>query len=264
MKLIVDIGTNKYNQKSATLLLHHFFEWYDNIGVTHYHVHGNIDLLENIRLIYCRPDITYHPITTDCYDKYKQQDLKLCTEQLKLGDKRIYRATKGGRNRCPLYMIQNDIKKKYISDDELCFVLDLDEFVDIDISTIQDETDYISGDVYDMFGDEGLLPRLRVDQPIMQQLHTPVKLQQASKRPCRKIIATRGNIQHCFGHHNLLEMHHNYTAAKQPVTVYHMKWFHENVDYLKTCPHAKGEMSLLRFGKNIHVRQSVWNDLTKW
>ena len=263
MKLIVDVGTNKYNEKSTTLLLHHFLKWYDDIGVSHYHIHGNVDLINHIKALYSRNNITYHQISVDQYDDYKQRDSKLCYEQNNLGTHRVYRTTPGGNNSCPLYMIQNDIKNKYISDDELCFVLDLDEFVDIDIDTIQDKTDYIRGDVYDMFGSNGLLPRLRDDKPIMQQLHTPVKLQQASKRPCRKIIATRGNIQHCFGHHNLLEMQHNYTAAKQPVTVYHMKWFHENVDYLKACPHAKGEMKLLQFGKDIHVRQSVWNDLTQ-
>jgi hypothetical protein len=265
MKLVVDIGTHKYNLENTLLLLHHFFEWYDNLGVSYYHVHGNIDLIESVKQIYCRGDITYHSITVDDYNKYKQQDRELCIEQNNLGDDRVLRTSrKLGKNPCPLWIIQNDIKEKYITENELCFVLDLDEFVDVDINSIDGDIDYIRGDVYDMFGGNGLLPKLSNDEPIIQQLHTPVKFQQASKRPCRKVVIMRSGIRHCYGHHNLLEMKHNYTQTKIPAKVYHMKWFHQNVEYLKTCPHARKEMRLLQFGEDIHVLPKVWNMLTKY
>jgi len=239
MKLIADIGTNPELIKIdvTDVLLHHFLKHYDSIGVTEFILHGNDEVIDAIKPIYKnRYNIKFIYINSEKFYEYRNRDWSMF-DDLKAVDKvKDYNHPPPNPHTCPLWIIQNDLKKQHITDNELCFILDLDEFVELsslELRLIQEsDIQFCRGFLRDRIGESnGELITLNKQINIFEQLNQTVNITRRLKRDTQKIIITRGHLEHSHGHHYL------YNRADLPkknwpsaLTVYHCKYFKQNIE----------------------------------
>lgn len=264
MKAIVDIGTNIYNINSCKLLFPFFLEHYTNLGVSQFIVHGNAVLVDMLSKQYQNHDIVFIPITKKKFEEYKQIDCnnakKILTDSV-LANK--YFQQPCSDHICPLWILQNELKKTYIGITELCFILDLDEFVNMsqsDIKTIENNAyDLAYGSLVDMFAPNGEIVELKPNISIYEQLPIKTKLTSFSNRAPNKLILTRGHIEHCYGHHDtyINPNYQNYFTYPKHIDVMHMKFFQQNMQHL-----YNGEHNIeLQFIENNVVKSAIWQDI---
>lgn len=240
MKLIADIGTNPELIKIdvTDALLHHFLKHYDGIGVTEFILHGNNELINTIKPNYKDLyNINFIPITSEEFFNYKKRDCDMHDRLKELDQLVEYNQQPPSRNICPLWIMQNDLKKQYLTKDELCFILDLDEFVDItasELKTIKESNvDFCRGVLNDRVGhSEGQLVSLNKNTHIFEQLDEEVDITyKVAHRATNKIIITKGHLEHCFGHHGLYKKSDNTkNCLPEVLTVFHCKYFKQNIE----------------------------------
>jgi hypothetical protein len=254
MKLIADIGTNpKLIKIDVTdILLHHFLKHYDDIGVTEFILHGNdvvVDAMKsNYKDLY---NINFTPITTEEFFNYRKRDCDMHDRLKGLGQLGEYNQQPPSNHICPLWIIQNDLKKQYLTENELCFILDLDEFVDLsstELTILQDhDIEFCIGVLRDRIGkSENDLISLNKKAPISEQLSQYVDITSGiAKRASNKVIITKGYLEHCFGHHGLYKKSDNTKSCpSEALTVYHYKYFKQNLEG-GLGPHGKKEQAYL-------------------
>jgi hypothetical protein len=240
MKLIADIGTNPELIKIdvTDVLLHHFLKHYDSIGVTEFILHGNDEVINTIKPIYeNRYNIKFIYINSEKFYEYKNRDWSMYNDLKAAGKVKDYHHPPANPNTCPLWIIQNDLKKQHITDNELCFILDLDEFVELsslELRLIQEsDIHFCRGVLRDRIGESnGELITLNKQIDIFEQLNQTVDITKGlANRATQKVIITRGHLEHCHGHHCL------YNRADLPkknwssvLTVDHCKYFKQNIE----------------------------------
>lgn len=264
MKAIVDIGTNIYNSQSCELLLPFFLDHYRSLGVTKFIMHGNKKLIDVVNQRYHDYDIVFVPITKIQFDKYKQMD---CDNAKKIFSdpllKEKYLQQPCSDYICPLWILQNELKRKHIDTNELCFILDLDEFADIsqlDVKSIKDNAyDLVYGSIVDMFAPNGKIIELQPNISIYEQLTVKTKLTSFSNRASNKLILTRGHIEHCHGHHDTYIKHtyQNNSCYHKNIDVMHMKFFKQNMKHLYDGEH-NAELKLI---ENNAVKPDIWENI---
>jgi len=257
MKLIADIGTNpKLIKIDVTdVLLHHFLKHYDNIGVTEFILHGNDEVINTIKPIYNDLyNINFIPITSEEFSNYKKRDCDMHYRVKELNQMARYNQQSCSDHICPLWIIQNDLKKQYLTKDELCFILDLDEFVDItasELKTIKESNvDFCRGSLIDRAGhSEGQLVTLNKNTHIFEQLDEEVDItRKIGRRDNNKIIITKGHLEHCFGHHGLYDKGNDTkNSLSEKLTVLHFKYFKQNLEG-GFGPHGSKEYKFLTNG----------------
>lgn len=254
MKLIADIGTNPELIKIdvTDVLLHHFLKHYNSIGVTEFILHGNDEVINTIKPNYKDLyNINFIPITSEEFFNYKKRDCDMHDRLKELDRLGEYHQQPPRPNICPLWIIQNDLKKQYLTKDELCFILDLDEFVDItdvELKTIKESNvDFCRGALNDRIGHfEGQLVSLNKNTHIFEQLDEEVNItNKVAHRATNKIIITKGHLEHCFGHHDL----YNRADLSKKIwpdvlNVNHYKYFKQNVEG-GLGPHGRKEQAYL-------------------
>lgn len=241
MKLIADIGTNPELIKIdvTDVLLHHFLKHYDSIGATEFILHGNDEVINTIKPNYQDSyNINFIPITAEEFFNYRKRDCDM-HDRLKESDQLSeYNQQSPSGHICPLWIIQNDLKKQYLTRDELCFILDLDEFVDItasELKTIKESgVDFCRGTFNDRIGhSEGQLVSLNKSAHIFEQLDEEVDVTYGlACRATNKIIITKGHLEHCFGHHDLYNKDgaHSKKCFNIKFNVNHCKYFKQNIE----------------------------------
>ena len=242
MKLIVDIGTNPDLIKIdvADVLLHHFLKYYSNLGVTEFILHGNDTIIDAIKPIYTDLyNIHFVYITKEKYLEYVKRDCNIFKKLEEQGLLDLYYKLGCGKNVLPEWLIQNDLKRQYLSEDELCFILDLDEFVDVSSAELklikESDIQYCRGVMVDRIGysSSNDLVSLTKDIDIFKQLDQQIDITWAiGKRATNKIIITRGHLESCFGHHGLYKKSDiiNKKSWPQILNVCHCKYFKQNID----------------------------------
>lgn len=243
MKAIVDVGTNFFDLNVVNILLPHFLDYYNSLGVKKFFLHGS-DLIEKEVKNICKGyNIKYIPITKDQFLEYKNKELKL-------KDNENYCKNHVFSGSCPLWLISNDIKHQYIKKDEWSFILDLDEFVDLSADKVseikQSEADFVFGHMVDCIADKGgKIDKLVQDKPIKLQLNKLIHFSWFSGRSINKVSLTRGHVEHAFGHHAVLKKRpHNFKSFApngqiERAIVLHMKYFSQNMENILQSPHAK-------------------------
>lgn len=240
MKLIADIGTNPELIKIdvTDVLLHHFLKHYDSIGVTEFILHGSDEVISAVKPNYQDLyKINFISISSKEFFNYRQRDCDMYHKLKKLNQLDDYVQQPPTKNICPLWIIQNDLKKQYIKEHELCFVLDLDEFVDLTpagLNSIQDsDIEFCGGVLRDRIGEsnEGLVT-LNKQLNISEQLNQTIDLTKAlGDRATYKVIITRGHLEHGPGHHgmyNINDLHKKKWPIK--LTINHFKYFKQNIE----------------------------------
>lgn len=240
MKLIADIGTNPELIKIdvADVLLFHFLKHYDSIGVTEFILHGNDAVVDAMKINYQGSyNIDFIPISSDNFFDYRKRDCGMHDRLKESGQLSKYNQQPPSRHICPLWIIQNDLKKQYLTENELCFILDIDEFVNIsstELTTLQEhDIDFCRGTLRDRIGkSDNELISLNKQTPIFEQLDQYIDITNGiARRGTNKIIITKGHLEHCFGHHGLYKKSDNTMSCPSKVLiVYHCKYFKQNID----------------------------------
>jgi hypothetical protein len=208
------------------------------MGVTEFILHGNDEVINalkpNYKDLY---NINFIPITSEEFFNYRKRDRDMHYRLKELDQLSKYNQQSPGHNICPLWIIQNDLKKQYLTKDELCFILDLDEFVDItasELKTIKESNvDLCRGVLNDRVGYyEGQLVSLNKNTHIFEQLDEEVNItHKVAHRATNKVIITKGHLEHCFGHHGLykkvMPMHLKWPDI---LNVNHCKYFKQNIE----------------------------------
>lgn len=264
MKAIVDIGTNIYNSQSCELLLPFFLDHYESLGVNKFIIHGNEKLIDVVNQKCHNYDVVFVPITRKQFDEYKQKDCdnakKIFIDPL-LAKKYFQQPCSDFI--CPLWILQNELKKTYVGINELCFILDLDEFVDmskLDLKIIEDNAhDLAYGSIVDMFALNGKIIELQPNVSIYEQLPVKTKLTSFGNRATNKLILTRGHIEHCHGHHDtyIKNSYQKKSSYHKNIDVMHMKFFKQNMEHL-----YNGEHNIeLQFIDNHVVKPEIWRKI---
>jgi hypothetical protein len=241
MKLIADIGTNPDLIKIdvADVLLHHFLKHYSDLGVSEFILHGNDVIIDSIKPLYNDLyNINFVTISAEEFLKYRKRDCDTFLQLESQGLLELYHQQYPGPNICPLWIIQNDLKKQYLSEDELCFILDLDEFVELSATELasihNSDIEYCSGTLVDRVGYlSNELVSLNKDINIFRQLDQQINITKSiANRATNKIIITRGHLESCFGHHGLYKKSDAFDKKKWPqiLNVWHCKYFKQNID----------------------------------
>ena len=241
MKVIVDIGTNPNLIKIdvADVLLHHFLKYYRNLGVTEFILHGNDTIINAIKPVYKDfYNINFVPINTEKYLEYTKRDCNIFKKLKERGLLELYHKLGCGGNVLPEWLIQNDLKRQYLSEDELCFILDLDEFVELsatELKLINDSgVQYCRGILVDRIGYSSNEPvNLNKDIDIFKQLDQQIDItKKIGKRAINKIIITRGHLESCFGHHGLYKRSDIWDKKSwsRILNVWHCKYFKQNIE----------------------------------
>lgn len=257
MKLIADIGTNPELIKIdvTDILLFHFLKHYNNMGVTEFILHGNDMVIDAMKSNYQDSyNINFIPITAEEFFNYRKRDCDM-HDRLKESDQLSeYNQQSPSGHICPLWIIQNDLKKQYLAEHELCFILDLDEFVDLsstELTTLQyHDIEFCRGVLRDRIGQsEGELISLNKQAPISEQLSQHVDITTGvAKRATNKVIITKGYLEHSFGHHGLYKKNDNTkNCLPEVLTVFHYKYFKQNIES--------------GLGAHGHKEQSYFNNL---
>jgi hypothetical protein len=239
VKLIADIGTNPELIKVdvSDVLLHHFLKHYDAMGVKEFILHGNDFLIHEIKSNYQNSfNIKFIPISKDTFLKYREIDVQKYLKLKHTGKLDLFYQQVPDDKNCKLWILQNDLKKKYISGDELCFILDLDEFVDLSAKELklinESDIEYCRGQLIDMTGHtDGELVSLTKDASIFKQLNERVNITKGiAGRVLLKIILTRGHLEHACGHHRLYQLsNHSKKNWHKAFNVFHCKYFQQNI-----------------------------------
>lgn len=251
MKLIADIGTNPELIKIdvTDVLLFHFLKHYDSIGVTEFILHGNNEVIDVIKPTYSsRYNIKFIPISSEKFYEYKNRDWSMYDTLKNTGELNNYQHSPSHPYTCPLWIIQNDLKKQHITNNELCFILDLDEFVDLsatELKLIQDsDIQFCKGVLIDRIGEsDGKLITLNKQMDIFEQLNQTTDITKGlASRATTKVIITRGHLEHCFGHHGLYNKADGRSkkAWSDVLNVNHCKYFKQNIEG-GLGPHGKKE-----------------------
>ena len=241
MKVIADIGTNPNLIKIdvSDILLHHFLKHYDDMGVTEFILHGNDEVINAIKSNYeNRYNIKFIYINREKFREYKNRDWEMYNALKDAGKLKGYQHPPVSPHTCPLWIIQNDLKKQYIADNELCFILDLDEFVDLsatELKLIQDsDIRLCKGILVDRIGEsDGKLITLNKQMDIFEQLNQTADITWGfAKRATRKVIITRGHLEHCHGHHDLYNKTDPSYKKRWPnmLNINHCKYFKQNIE----------------------------------
>lgn len=264
MKAIVDIGTNIYNTKSCELLLPFFLDHYESLGVNKFIIHGNEKLIDVVNQKCHNYDVVFIPITRKQFDEYKHMD---CEKAKKIFSDPLlevrYFQQPCSDYICPLWILQNELKKTYVDTNELCFILDLDEFVDmskLDIEALETNLyDLVYGSIVDMFAPNGEIIELESNRTIYEQLPIKTKLTAFSNRTANKLILTKGHIEHCYGHHDIYcknTLKKSFCYPKN-LDVMHMKFFKQNMSHLYMGGHNV-ELQLI---ENNSIRSDIWTKI---
>jgi hypothetical protein len=213
------------------ILLNHFLAHYDKLGVSRYYfLHFN-----NTQIFIDRPDIITIAI---CFEQFNEQQ-------------KNEKNTKHSVH----YLFENQIKKEYILNaNDWCFIVDLDEFVNITPEQIEQETSVISnnnivkGYLLDKIANNKQIKMLQEDQPIGEQFPLGIRLTKYSNRCEKKIFLTKGHMFHSAGHHIALSKQTRESGCIYQI--FHYKWFLQNMAHLsKTYPFdnfsANHELSFL-------------------
>lgn len=198
------------------ILLEHFLSHYDYLGVEQYY----FICLEGNKPTLFRDNIHYETISLE----------QFVNEQKKQNHKR----------RSCHFVFENNIKKQCVSNNDWCFIADLDEFIHIPnndiMSIINDKYNVVTGYLVDRLSSDGRITRLIKSIDIDKQFPIKVRLTKYSNRCEKKIFLTKGPRFHQCGHHCLI----NYSNTNfHPITyqVFHYKWFEQNLKHLhKTYP----------------------------
>ncbi len=252
MKLIADIGTNPELIKIdvTDILLHHFLKHYDDIGVTEFILHGNNEVINTIKPTYSsRYNIKFIPICSEKFYEYKNRDWSMHNTLKDTKRLKEYQHPPPNPNTCPLWIIQNDLKKQYITENELCFILDLDEFVELSSTELKliesSEIQFCKGVLRDRIGgSNGNLATLNKQVDIFEQLNKTVDITKGlAKRATQKVIITRGHLEHCHGHH---DVYNKADLSKKKWTsvlnIDHCKYFKQNIE-CGLGPHGRKEQA---------------------
>lgn len=240
MKLIADIGTNPELIKVdvTDVLLYHFLKHYDSIGVTEFILHGNNDVIDALKPSYTDDyNINFIPIYKEKFYEYRERDWNMFNMLKTSGQLSQFCHPEKRPNTCPLWIIQNDLKKQYIAKDELCFIVDLDEFVRLssnEFKMIQEsDIHFCRGILRDRAGfSADKLVTLDKETHISKQLNQQIDITRGvAKRAVNKVIITRGHLDHCHGHHGV----YNKSDVQKKkwiniLDVYHYKYFKQNID----------------------------------
>ena len=240
MKVIADIGTNPelIKMNVTDILLFHFLKHYDSMGVTEFILHGNIEVIDAIKPTYSsRYNIKFIPICSEEFYEYKNRDWIIYDTLKNAGELDHYCHPPSIPQTCPLWIIQNDLKKQHITNSELCFILDLDEFVDLsatELKLIQDsDIQFCKGVLRDRIGESnGKLITLNKQIDIFEQLDQTVDITKGlANRAFRKVIITRGHLEHCHGHHDLYNRA-DLSKKRWPdvLNINHCKYFKQNIE----------------------------------
>lgn len=240
MKVIADIGTNPELIKIdvADILLHHFLKHYDDMGVTEFILHGNDEVINTIKSSYeNRYNIKFIYINSERFYEYKNRDWSMRNALKDAGKLKDYHHPPVSPHTCPLWIIQNDLKKQHITDNELCFILDLDEFVELsslELRLIQEsDIHFCRGILRDRAGFAAdKLVTLDKETHISKQLNQQIDITRGiAKRAVNKVIITRGHLEHCHGHHDL---YNRADLSKKRwsdvLNVNHCKYFKQNIE----------------------------------
>lgn len=268
-KAICDIGTNLYNLESSKALIPHFLDHYDNLGVIYYFFHGSESLCNDLS---CEPwtkthNIKFIPIKEEEFNNAYEQEFEIY-EKLKQnnhlhqfnlsivddGSKKMHITRK---TICPLWIIQNKIKSKYISEDEWAFILDLDEFVDLEIDDInhilKSNATYVQFDLIDRLSRNKQINTLEISPAILDQFPKSFLLTKKFNRKTSKVCLTKGKIEHSTGHHNIFKKdgHIKYDLR---FPVWHLKWFKQNFQHSFSTPFIDIELNSI---KNFNFKFDV-------
>jgi hypothetical protein len=239
MKLIADIGTNPELVKidATDVLLFHFLKHYDNMGVTDFILHGNKAVIDMAKSNYQNSyNINFVSISEEEFLNYKKRDCDLYNRLKELDQLNMHNQQTPYKEICPLWIIQNDLKKRYIMKNELCFILDLDEFVDLSSVGLKairgSDIDFCKGVLRDRSGESSEdFITLKKQLNIFEQLNQTVDITKSSGRAVNKIIITRGHLEHCYGHHDLYNKNdHHKKSWKNILNVDHCKYFKQNIE----------------------------------
>lgn len=265
MKLIADIGTNVYRYDGTRILLHHFLKHYHEIGITEFILHGNTELIERLE---SKEDfgafkIKFVKISKEQFLHYKERDCEQYRTLRKEKKLYLYHQQPASGHICPLWLIQNDLKKKYLKDDELCVIVDLDEFIDIKkerLKIVEDKSpDFCAGVMVDRFFKNGEINNLKIEEDIFEQMTEKASLTKHARRAVGKIWLTKGYLEHGFGHHCLYKKSRaGLERGFSGVNIWHMKYFKENLEGPLGI-HSK-EVKFIKDGKII---SSAWKKMTE-
>lgn len=215
VKVIADIGTNCYNYEAVKLLLPHFLKHYQSIGLRHFILHGNEELIDMLPT-FNDCEIDYVKISKRQFRDYKALSCEKYYYAKKMNALSFVNLQPCSEFVCPLWIIQNDIKKKFLKDDEYAFILDLDEFVEITSAELFEEIDsgvnFLKGFLVERFFKEGSIKALQEEYNIFEQMPEKRMFTRFSGKAENKVFLTKKHIEHCFGHHNTLIREWNFNA----------------------------------------------------
>jgi len=228
-------------------------------------LHGSdvlCDVLSNDNY-FSNHDVELIRVTSQEYGKYYNREFELYEQNKQLGilheknvtltDDRVMRMCRTRSNICPIWLIQDDIKKRLIKHNEWCYILDLDEFVCIERKEIgnivKSSATHVEFSLIDRVHESHVFVRLKKSPGILDQFNKKVWLTKKMNRYTDKVCMTKGHAQHSSGHHYMYNKKGN-VAYKNRFPVWHCKWFEQSIKKTYTV-NAKQHQQMTKDEKNF-------------